>query len=616
MKPRFSYKKWNGLCEPSFKEIDYSQLKGLSIKPLIALAVVNNIEKRAVLTSLRSFPETNKKYKVVCNKQTYYLGLFGFYPSVVVQSGMGIDGPMDATLTIHETIKTWKINVVIAIGVAMGLKQGKQHFGDVLVSQTILNYNKNKVVPKCQINRSVQPMSSISLYDRFKNCMNWQYYDENDRKCDVHLGLIITGGSVVNDPKLAHQLRKKYPDAIGNEMEASGVWAASEREDVQWIIVKGICDWGEEKTDDYQPLAASAAVSLCKHILKSPIALSGIKKKNISKPVSNRVKINSLKLYYLRVEKGITTQQLALKTGISEIKLKELESFNTSVLKFDYSEFPECTLNEIKKIEKVVCDGRRILSIENNPKDYMGYLLSYYFKRKLKKNYTEIKAIVFDFDGTLTKNYNRYSTWQKIWLKLGYTLNDCNDLHERFSQNEFSHQEWCNKTCEKFQAKAMTNRILSEVADEISMIEGSIPTLKKLYDNNIHLFIASGSIRDVIVKVIGENNVHLFEEIKANRMEFDKNGWLKRIIGTRYDFDGKRDFVEKVAQALGINTCNILFVGNSNNDQLAYQSGAVTLCVNPSLTDPQNKKIWHNVIYEMQNLNEIMSYVDLSLYVN
>lgn len=64
-------------------------------------------------------------------------------------------------------------------------------------------------------------------------------------------------------------------------------------------------------------------------------------------------------------------------------------------------------------------------------------------------------------------------------------------------------------------------------------------------DNNIHLFIASGSIRDVIVKVIGVNNVHLFEEIKVYRMEFDKNGRLKRIIGTKYNFDGKRDFLKK-----------------------------------------------------------------------
>lgn len=107
--------------------------------------------------------------------------------------------------------------------------------------------------------------------------------------------------------------------------------------------------------------------------------------------------------------------------------------------------------------------------------------------------------------------------------------------------------------------------------------------------------------------------MYLFEEIKANVMEFDKNGYLKRIIGTKYDFEGKCEYVEKVANMLDINACNILFIGNSNNDQLAYQSGAITLCVNPDMTDPQNKRIWHNAIYEMQNLNEIIPYVDLSL---
>ena len=159
----------------------------------------------------------------------------------------------------------------------------------------------------------------------------------------------------MNDPKLTKFLRKRYPDAIGNEMEASGVWAASERENVHWIIVKGICDWGMDKTDDFQPLAASAAVSLCKHIFKSKTALDGIiKKKTILKTSVNKLKINSLKLYYNRTEKGISMRQLAVKTGISEIKLKELESFNTSCIKFDHSEFPTCTLHELKKIESVV----------------------------------------------------------------------------------------------------------------------------------------------------------------------------------------------------------------------------------------------------------------------
>ena len=61
---------------------------------------------------------------------------------------MGIDGPRDATLSINEAIRAWKVNVVIAIGVAMGLKHKSQKLGDVLVSQTIQNYNKTLVSGK------------------------------------------------------------------------------------------------------------------------------------------------------------------------------------------------------------------------------------------------------------------------------------------------------------------------------------------------------------------------------------------------------------------------------------------------------------------------------------
>lgn len=609
----FNLEKWNNQKEPYFKSISYNLFKRLKIKPLLALAVANKIEKKAVLSSLKTFPKTHCKYIITCHNQTYYIGMFGAFPTVVVESTMGIDEPSSATLAINETILTWKVKIVISVGVAMGLKPQVQMLGDVLVSRMIQNYDKIKVTTKMRIDRSARPTSSNRLFDRFNNQNNWNFYDSNHRKCKIHSGLIITGGALVNDPKLANNLRTNYADAIGNEMEASGVWAASERSDVHWIVVKGICDWGYKKNDDYQPLAASAAVSLCKHVLKSETALDGIIKRTKIPNSEKQIRINSLKLYYFRNEKGMSTQDISSKTGISEMRIKALEAFNTPDLKFDYTEFPLSTPSEIKKIENVVCDGRRILKIENTPKDYMGYILSYYFKRKLKQIYPEIKAVVFDFDGTLTRTYKGYSTWQKIWLKLGYTINDCDNLHERFSQKEFSHQEWCDMTCKKFQDKGMTNRILYEIANEISLIEGTIPTLKKLRDNNIHLFIVSGSIRDVIIKVLGENNVHLFEEIKANNMEFNKDGSLKRIIGTKYDFDGKSEFIEKVAHTLGINTYNILFIGNSNNDQLAYKSGAITLCVNPRKTDPENKKIWHNIISEMQNLDEILSYINLNI---
>lgn len=608
---KFSIDNWNSLGIPKFELIQLKSFKKLGIKPKIALVVVNDIEKKAVLTSLRTFSNTKKKYQVMTDKHTYYVGMLGVYPVVVVVSGMGIDGPSDATLSVNDTIEVWNVNVVIAVGVAMGLKKEQQNLGDVLVSSSIQNYNKKKVSNGRIIERSMRPAASFKLLDRFSNCDNWNFCTEQNRKVKIHSGLIITGGTLVNDRNVTSQLRKRFPDAIGNEMEASGVWAASEQKKVHWIIVKGICDWGIGKTDDAQPLAASAAVSLCKHILKAESSLKGLVKDG-NNSNSKQVKINSLKLYYLRTDRNLSTSELSQQTGIPEHRIIALEAFNTSNIRYDFSEFPECTSKELIKLEKVLCDDRRILAIKNSPMDYMGYLLSHYYKNKLEICYNDVKAIVFDFDGTLTKHQNTlHSTWERIWLKLGYTLDDCSLLHKQYSLKKITHQQWCDITCDKFKLKGMTRNTLTEVSSEMSMIDGVIPTLKQLKKNNLHLYIASGSIRDVIEDVIGKDNIYLFEEIKANHMEFNKLGELRRIIGTKYDFQGKAEFVRKIALQLDINPCNILFVGNSNNDQMAYQSGAVTLCVNPHLTDPHDNQKWNNVIYQMNNLREILNFLSL-----
>jgi phosphoserine phosphatase len=107
-------------------------------------------------------------------------------------------------------------------------------------------------------------------------------------------------------------------------------------------------------------------------------------------------------------------------------------------------------------------------------------------------------------------------------------------------------------------------------------------------------------------------NEFVFIEIKSNRMTFNENGKLDRIIGTKFDFKGKASYIEKISNELNIKPYEILFVGNSNNDQLAYTSGAVTLCVNPRLTDPFEDKKWNNTINDMQNLDEILKYINLS----
>jgi nucleoside phosphorylase len=83
----------------------------------------------------------------------------------------------------------------------------------------------------------------------------------------------------VDDPAFKAELFRKYPHAIGGEMEGVGLSAAAVRHGVPWILVKAICDWGDgKKHKKHQPLAAAAAVSLVHHVLSQADVLHGLVK--------------------------------------------------------------------------------------------------------------------------------------------------------------------------------------------------------------------------------------------------------------------------------------------------------------------------------------------------
>ena len=187
---------------------------------------------------------------------------------------------------------------------------------------------------------------------------------------------------------------------------------------------------------------------------------------------------------------------------------------------------------------------------------------------------------------------------------LGYDAQECRDLHKQYDKGDFTHQEWCDRTAEKFIEKKLTRQQMLELAKKIKLISGCKKTLQVLKEKNIKLYIVSGSIKDIIESVLG--NVHsYFTEIKFDT----ETSILNKIIGTKYDFEGKANYINYIANRLEIATSDILFIGNSNNDMWAYQSGANTLCINPTLTNYHDDTIWHNTIVECKNLSEILPFI-------
>ena len=92
-------------------------------------------------------------------------------------------------------------------------------------------------------------------------------------------------------------------------------------------------------------------------------------------------------------------------------------------------------------------------------------------------------------------------------------------------------------------------------------------------------------------------------------MYFDVNGLLSNITGHAYDFEGKARFITMIAEGLGCHPIDILFIGNSLNDEKAATSGARTLCVNPKHTHFHVESMWNNAIREMTDLRQILQYL-------
>lgn len=222
---------------------------------------------------------------------------------------------------------------------------------------------------------------------------------------------------------------------------------------------------------------------------------------------------------------------------------------------------------------------------------------------------TKKKVVVFDFDGTLTKPSLTANTWESLWMLLGYSVKECEKYHRQFSNHEIDHDEWCEITERRFIEAGCNRSHLKQAAESAELVADIEKVIFELKSNGITMYILSGSIKQYIEYVLGKELSKCFKEIKANRFFFDDQGQLEGIVGTPYDFEGKARFVQKIMEEGPYQPSDIIYIGNSFNDEFVYTTGVETLCINPRGTDFYNNKVWHNYIRDLQSLTEILPYV-------
>jgi HAD superfamily phosphoserine phosphatase-like hydrolase len=332
-----------------------------------------------------------------------------------------------------------------------------------------------------------------------------------------------------------------------------------------------------------------------------------------------KIPVNSFKLFFYRRSLGISQATLAKRANLEERRIQEIEDVGIKKRHVDIEDFSAVTYEEAQRLANGLCCT--VGNIKAGlPDDFLSQYLEFYFNsknarlRSVKKSGQKFlfatKAILFDFDGTMTTCNDNLTTWERIWLRMGYDIKECRELHGRYSNFEISHKKWCKLTENKFKAKGLKNTDLDMVANDMNLMEGMENVIRSLYKHDIRMYILSGSIRYIIKKVLGDL-YNLFEMVKANEITFGGDGKIKSIIGTKFDFEGKATFIKQVIEENGIHPMEVFYVGNSINDEWAHESGAQTLCVNPKMTNPYNSIQWMHCIQNMDDFGEILQYMNL-----
>ena len=258
--------------------IDDFKKKSVEKKLRILLVTSADIKKDKLNEQLK--PLVGEKDILQYNKDGYifFIGKFGNYNVIHIQTKIGSLGDGASTLTVDRALNIWNIQMVVMIGIAFGRGPDyNQKIGDILVSREIYSYekcrvkeNKDGTINYMHLNNPYSDAGK-NLVLKFRDDKIWN--SDNSLRPQIHFGTIASGEKVIDSitekKRILEQGGMTY--IIGGEMEASGLVAACSNNKIdEWILIKGISDWGDgnkvKNKKENQNIAINNVVSYCEYI--------------------------------------------------------------------------------------------------------------------------------------------------------------------------------------------------------------------------------------------------------------------------------------------------------------------------------------------------------------
>lgn len=250
----------------------------------ILVLAVNEIEVFSTLNVMLAAAGQPHILSTYIDRRTLYYGQCGDYSVLCIVTAMGsdtLDGTYESIEWAKRRLHFTRIKLIVSLGVCYGINWYRQQFGDVVVSDTVITFDKNikykdvkgnSIIEQRQV-RVFQTASDIlDLVERVQD-VNRSNNTSDLPLTDIpiHIKTLITGEVLVDSyefkKRILNSLRNyattlfRFEDIVGGDMEAFGLYRSVVKEtkteskkaliysNCACVTIKGICDYGEFKNE-------------------------------------------------------------------------------------------------------------------------------------------------------------------------------------------------------------------------------------------------------------------------------------------------------------------------------------------------------------------------------
>jgi nucleoside phosphorylase len=183
-----------------------------------------------------------------------------------------------------QMVLLFRPRLVVMVGVAAGTKSAHRSFGDILVADPSVDYASGKwaledgaevfqpdtfplpIDPRLRSLVQEDARTRAGLDDIART---WAR-PKPDSRLSIHIGPLGAADQVVDSVKRVAEVKRNWRKLVGIEMETYALYRAAREAPAPaplFISFKAVCDFAEQKADDWQPYAAYTAAEYARRFL-------------------------------------------------------------------------------------------------------------------------------------------------------------------------------------------------------------------------------------------------------------------------------------------------------------------------------------------------------------